>query len=746
MKLLLKKARSISVFILAISLLGCLDDDENKLPKVVSGFTQTIDEDTGTTRFINVSTNANTYLWNFGDEETSTEINPVKSYAASGTYKVTLTATNLAGLSAISEAELIIVVKDIIALPATFDDPLVIYDATVFEGASFNIIDNPAVSGSNDKATKVGALTNVGAEFEGLFFDLGVSADLEFNKSITMNFWSDKAIDVLIKLEKGTGAAVETMASHAGTGWELITFDFESAESFSRLTMFVDGAGTTAGTFYLDDIIQTETIDTTPPVITLLGDAVTSAVLGSTYTDAGATAMDNFDGDISGQIVVSGDMVDTSVEGVYVLTYDVSDLAGNAATTINRTVNVVSVDTVKPVIVLVGDNPFNLTLGAAFTDPGVTATDDVDGNIAANVVITGSVVVATAGTYTLTYNVSDAAGNAADPVTRDVIVAMAAPQNLLINGDFEGGNVAWTGNAFNIVENGGNSFNEANVAAAGAAFDVNISQTVNLTPGATYTLTFDANSDVTRTMIAGIGQSAPPFLANTEVVNLTTMSQTFTYSLVATDDATSADFGDATSRVLFDMGAEVGVVIIDNVSLVLDDGGSGGGGGGGTPGSSLATNGDFETGDDTGWTSFPNGGATFTVTTDEAQAGTFSGKLVAGEGQDVVIKQANLSSGTIAPNTSVTVTFDMLGTLSGAGGVVFAEFFSEISPSGVSKSEIFSGGPLTPTSTWTPYTFTTTTDAVDVSGGITLQLKAACGAVAGCNVEVYFDNVTITVN
>jgi len=41
------------------------------------------------------------------------------------------------------------------------------------------------------------------------------------------------------------------------------------------------------------------------------------------------------------------------------------------------------------------------------------------------------------------------------------------------------------------------------------------------------------------------------------------------------------------------------------------------------------------------------------------------------------------------------------------------------------------------------YTFNTTTGP-DVSGGVTLQLKTDCGANAGCTVDTYWDNVSIT--
>ena len=40
-------------------------------------------------------------------------------------------------------------------------------------------------------------------------------------------------------------------------------------------------------------------VDTTAPVITLLGEATVTIEVGSTYSDAGATASDNYDGDVS---------------------------------------------------------------------------------------------------------------------------------------------------------------------------------------------------------------------------------------------------------------------------------------------------------------------------------------------------------------------------------------------------------------------------------------------------------------
>ena len=75
-------------------------------------------------------------------------------------------------------------------------------------------------------------------------------------------------------------------------------------------------------------------------MITLLGNDLLTIEVGSTYTNAGATATDNYDGDLTSSIIVTG-VVDTSTVGTYILSYDVTDANSNVATTVTRTVNVV---------------------------------------------------------------------------------------------------------------------------------------------------------------------------------------------------------------------------------------------------------------------------------------------------------------------------------------------------------------------------------------------------------------------
>ena len=183
-------------------------------------------------------------------------------------------------------------------------------------------------------------------------------------------------------------------------------------------------------------------VDTTPPVITLLGDNPLTVSLNGTFSDPGVTALDAVDGDISGLVTVGGDTVDTLVAGTYVVTYDVSDSEGNAAVQVSRTVTVVP-DTTPPVITLIGDNPLELTTGDLYVEPGASASDDVDGDISAGIVIDASAVDTNiAGSYAVTYNVSDAAGNAATEVVRTVNVSDPAVESVSYRINVGGASVA----------------------------------------------------------------------------------------------------------------------------------------------------------------------------------------------------------------------------------------------------------------------------------------------------------------
>ena len=85
--------------------------------------------------------------------------------------------------------------------------------------------------------------------------------------------------------------------------------------------------------------------DTTPPVVTLKGSAALAISQGSTFTDPGATATDDTDGDLTAKIVETG-TVDVSTAGLYTLTYTATDAAGNSAN-VSRVVTVIASTTAE---------------------------------------------------------------------------------------------------------------------------------------------------------------------------------------------------------------------------------------------------------------------------------------------------------------------------------------------------------------------------------------------------------------
>ena len=195
-----------------------------------------------------------------------------------------------------------------------------------------------------------------------------------------------------------------------------------------RVSMKYNGIPTECETFQYGEvedytvIIEGSGPDLEAPVITLNGASTVNLNVGDTYSELGATATDNVDGNLTSSIIIGGDTVNTSLGGTYVVTYNVSDAAGNNAAEVVRTVNVIA-DTTAPVITLIGSANISLELGDSYSDQGATASDNIDGNLTSSIVVGGDTVNTNAvGLYTITYNVSDAAGNNAVEVTRSVTV------------------------------------------------------------------------------------------------------------------------------------------------------------------------------------------------------------------------------------------------------------------------------------------------------------------------------------
>ena len=129
-----------------------------------------------------------------------------------------------------------------------------------FEGGVATVIDNPQIVGINTSAT-VGQMQKfAGATFGGTTLTLNGEVDFSASSAFTMKVFASRSVDVLFKLE---GLNVERTVTHAGSGWEELSFDFDgdTGAGVTKITLIFDNGtvGDAAGdadnwTFYFDDI------------------------------------------------------------------------------------------------------------------------------------------------------------------------------------------------------------------------------------------------------------------------------------------------------------------------------------------------------------------------------------------------------------------------------------------------------------------------------------------------------------
>ena len=151
----------------------------------------------------------------------------------------------------------------------------------------------------------------------------------------------------------------------------------------------------------LDDLARTVTVqDITNPELTLTGDASVNVEAGTTYTDAGATCSDDFDGVITPTSVST---VNTGVSGTYTVTWSCSDTSGNSDDDVVRTV--VVADTIAPTMSVTGGTSIQVEADMTefYTDAGATCSDTFEGNLDAQVQVGGDIVRRSFWLYTVDY-------------------------------------------------------------------------------------------------------------------------------------------------------------------------------------------------------------------------------------------------------------------------------------------------------------------------------------------------------
>ena len=187
-------------------------------------------------------------------------------------------------------------------------------------------------------------------------------------------------------------------------------------------------------------------IDTKAPTITLTEDPEGSLEEGVIYQEAGFTASDNYDGDLTARVVR------TEEPGLVI--YAVTDSSGNPAVAKRK---IPLRDMVLPEIQLEGGEDYVITLGTRYEEPGFTATDNVDGDVTAMVQVEGEVDWLTAGIYPITYTVSDSCENTT-VVTRNVEVAAQEwtdtvyPEGKVVYLTFDDGPSAYTSELLDVLD------------------------------------------------------------------------------------------------------------------------------------------------------------------------------------------------------------------------------------------------------------------------------------------------------
>lgn len=164
------------------------------------------------------------------------------------------------------------------------------------------------------------------------------------------------------------------------------------------------------GIFSAQKSREVKIVDTKAPIIELNKIDGYYPKTGETYQEEGFTATDNYDGDITSKI--------KRTEDKNVITYTVSDSSGNK-TSVQRTIEYN--DGIAPTITLNGDSDITIKAGTRFEDPGCTAKDSHGNDISDSVSISDNISTYRAGTYTITYSVTDKFGNEAS-IDRTVTV------------------------------------------------------------------------------------------------------------------------------------------------------------------------------------------------------------------------------------------------------------------------------------------------------------------------------------
>ncbi|MDG2284082.1 MAG: DUF5011 domain-containing protein, partial [Alphaproteobacteria bacterium] len=457
--------------------------------------------------FVNLVHEAGTFYVDAGassfdtlDGEVEMDMSSNLNTSVPGVYTVTFSATDQAGNHA--QATRTIEVVD-----TTAPTIIVIGDASMMHEAASDFVDPGATAGDSlDGEVAVNVQGAVNVQQPGVYTLTYSAVDsagnlAQSNRSVEVVDTTSPVITLIGSSEVVHEAATVYVDQGASAvdlldGELIVTFtgevDPDVLGTYTLVYKVMDAAGNAATPLTRNVAV----VDTTPPVITLLGSAEMNVLFNNTFTDPGVEVSDTFENGLTALVTGS---VDVGEVGTYILRYNVSDSLGNVASEVIRTVNVV--DQAGPVITLKGAAMVNHEAGTDYVEAGATATDNVDTTVTVN--ITGTVDVATPATYILTYSAFDSEGNPANFVTRTVVVADTIAPVITLEGD----PVITIGLGGSFTDPGASvmdSFDDSVAVTTSGSVDVN-------TLGS-YALTYNA--------IDSAGNAAAPLLRTVHIVDL----------------------------------------------------------------------------------------------------------------------------------------------------------------------------------------------------------------------------------
>ncbi|RZA00596.1 MAG: DUF5011 domain-containing protein [Sphingobacteriaceae bacterium] len=343
----------------------------------------------------------------------STSPNPAVNFTDTGCYSVELYTANSAGDDKL-KLNCYIKVKSSYCTPSvtTQSSDLGISKVT------FNTINNSStqgVTGYNNFIPNQAQSTTVEI---GVTYKLTVERNTAKNKA-TRNVWIDWNGDGDFN---DAGENVGSEVNKTTLSWSTdITIPSTAKTGATVMRVAIDlgsQTGTPCGPNKFGEIEDYRLYvrpDLTKPVITLIGKDTVVLEQGATYTDEGATALDNLDGDVTSNIkVTEPNSGYNMIPGTYKFIYTVTDASGNEAKAVTRVVKVTP-DATAPELIVALPDTLKLQVGKIYTPPVILKANDlVDGDLTNDpnaVNMAGAVDVNALGIYTVTYTAKDRTGN-----------------------------------------------------------------------------------------------------------------------------------------------------------------------------------------------------------------------------------------------------------------------------------------------------------------------------------------------